>query len=216
MSDHASALNTAALGALERAINAALALDGLSLGRIAALEGQVFAIRCSVPEWHAYVIPTAEGVRLPGYYEGSATCTVSGAASDFIALLGATDKASALVNGNLRIAGDSAPLLQLQQALQDLEIDWEQRLGVLIGAAPAHQLGRAVRGSARWGGNAHETLLRHVEEFIHEEGRLAPPRLEVEDFFADLRLLSQRSDRLRAGARRLARRIEALAGRAGG
>lgn len=213
MSAHASTLNAAALAALERAINGALTLDRLGAARIAALQGQVFAIHCSVPAFDVFVIPADTGVRLLGYYEDKPSCSVSGAASDFVALLGASDKASTLVNGALRIAGDSAPLLELQKALTGLDLDWEQRLGVLLGDIPAHQIGRAVRGSVRWGRGTHDSLLRHVEEFIHEEARLAPPRLEVEDFFADLRVLAQGSDRLQAGTRRLARRASALADR---
>ena len=213
MSAHASTLNAAALAALERAINGALALDRPGAARITALQGQVFAIHCSIPAFDVFVIPADAGVRLLSYHEGRPSCSVSGAASDFVALLGATDKASTLVNGALRIAGDSAPLLELQKALTGLDLDWEQRLGVLFGDIPAHQIGRAVRGSIRWGRGTHDSLLRHVEEFIHEEARLAPPRLEVEDFFGDLRALAQGTDRLQASTRRLARRVSALADR---
>ncbi|MBK6583268.1 MAG: SCP2 sterol-binding domain-containing protein [Gammaproteobacteria bacterium] len=213
MSAHASTLNAAALAALERAINGALTLDRPGAARITALQGQVFAIHCSVPAFDVFVIPADTGVRLLGYYEDKPSCSVSGPASDFVALLGAIDKASTLVNGALRIAGDSAPLLELQKALTGLDLDWEQRLGVLLGDIPAHQIGRAVRGSVRWGRGTHDSLLRHVEEFIHEEARLAPPRLEVENFFGDLRTLAQGSDRLQASTRRLARRISALADR---
>ncbi|MBK8305678.1 MAG: SCP2 sterol-binding domain-containing protein [Pseudomonadales bacterium] len=213
MSARASTLNAAALAALERAINGALAMDRLGAARIAALRSQVFALHCTVPAFDVFVIPGDTGVRLLGHYEGKTSCSVSGAASDFVALLGATDKASTLVNGALRIAGDSAPLLELQKALAGLDLDWEQRLGVLLGDIPAHRIGRAVRGSVRWGRGTHDSLLRHVEEFIHEEARLAPPRLEVENFFGDLRTLAQGSDRLQASTRRLARRMSAIAGR---
>ena len=39
------------------------------------------------------------------------------------------------------------------------------------------------------------------------QARLAPPRAEVEDFFADLRALANRSARLEVGLRRLGRRV---------
>jgi len=213
MNAGASTLNIAALAALERAINAALGMDAATREQVSALAGKVFCIDCSVPPVRAYVAPGAGSVRLYSHYEGAVSCTVSGAGSDFVALLGAADKASALVNGNLRISGDSAPLLALEKALGKLDLDWEQRLALVLGDAAAHQLGRAARGSARWGRRAHDTLLRHVEEFIHEEARLAPPRLEVEDFLADLRATAQRGERLEAGIRRLGRRIDALAAR---
>jgi ubiquinone biosynthesis protein UbiJ len=46
--------------------------------------------------------------------------------------------------------------------------------------------------------------LRQLEEFIHEEARLAPSRLEVEDFYQDVQQLNQRVDRLQARIRQLA------------
>lgn len=213
MQTRASSLHAAALAGLERAINAALALDPAACQRLAELAGTVIAIHCSVPAASVFVLPGRAALQLRSVYEQKPDCTVSGKASDFIAVLGATDKATALVNGGLHISGDSAPLLALEKALAGLDLDWEQRLAVVIGDIPAHQLGRGVRGTLRWGARTHEALLRHVEEFVHEEARLAPPRLEVEDFFTDLQALAQRTERAEAGSRRLARKLAALAGR---
>lgn len=210
MPTSSSTLNAAALATLERAINTALQLDPATHAQVAALDGKIFLIQCTAPELCMHIFPTVDGVLLKGTHEGHVSCAVSGPASEFVILLGARDKASALVNGGLRITGDSAPLLALERALSKLDLDWEARLAVLIGDIPAHQIGRAVRGSARWGRSARETLLRQVEEFVHEEARLAPPRLEVEDFFSDLRKLEQDSERLEARMRRISRRIGAL------
>jgi ubiquinone biosynthesis protein UbiJ len=210
-----STAEVAALAALERAINAALSLDARTRGLVGALAGRVLSIEVTVPRLEVFVVPDAAGLRLAAHHEAQPDCTVSGAASDYIALATAADKASALVNGNLRVSGDSALLLDLEQALRTLDVDWEQRLAVLLGEAPAHQIGRAVRGSARFGRSARSAFERHLEEFIHEEVRLAPPRLEVEDFLGDLRAIAGRAERLEAGLRRLARRLDARAVRRG-
>ncbi len=207
MNDAVSSLNTAALAALERAINGALSLDERTRESVAALTGKTLKVEVTVPALSAFLVPGAEGVRLLGHFEGRPDCTVSGATSDFIALLLAADKPAALVNGKLKVSGDSALLLSLEKALSALELDWEQRLATLVGDVPAHQVGRLARGSAEFGRRARGSFERHLEEFIHEEARLAPPRAEVEDFFADVRALSSRVARLEAGIRRLARRI---------
>jgi ubiquinone biosynthesis protein UbiJ len=68
-------------------------------------------------------------------------------------------------------------------------------------------MGRFARSSAEFGRRARGSFERHLEEFIHEEARLAPPRAEVEDFFADVRALANRVARLEAGIRRLGRRM---------
>lgn len=202
-----STLEVAALAALERAINTALSMDAQTRERVGALTGKVLRVKVTVPSLEAWVMPLESGVRLATHHEGPADCTVSGAASDFVALATATDKAGALVNGELQVSGDSALLLTVEQALHELDVDWEQRLAVLLGEAPAHQLGRAFRGTARFGRNARSAFERHLEEFIHEEARLAPSRLEVEDFLSDLRAMADRTERLEAGLRRLSRRM---------
>lgn len=208
-----STLDVAALAALERAANAALSMDAQTRARVRALAGRVLCVEVTVPRLRVYVVPGEAGVRLATHHEAPADCTVSGAASDFVALATATDKAGALVNGKLQVSGDSALLLAVEQALHDLDVDWEQRIALLLGEAPAHQLGRALRGTARFGRNARDAFERHLEEFIHEEARLAPSRLEVEDFLADLRALAERTERLEAGLRRLSRRLHARAAR---
>lgn len=205
-----SALNTAALAALERAIAAALSMDARTREAIGALGTRALALRVTVPELQAFVLTDGDGsVRLAGHHEGSVDCTVSGTASDYVALLLAQDKPAALVNGNLRVSGDSSLLLALEKSLAALDVDWEERLATVIGEIPAHQIGRAARAGAGIGRRARDAFERHLEEFIHEEARLAPPRQEVEDFLSDLRQLSSRADRLEAALRRLGRRIAA-------
>ena len=49
---------------------------------------------------------------------------------------------------------------------------------------------------------------RQLEEFVHEEARLSPPRLEVEDFYRDLQELGLRVDRLQSRAERLQLRLQ--------
>ena len=61
-----------------------------------------------------------------------------------------------------------------------------------------------------WGRQARASLTRQLDEFIHEEARLSPPRLELEDFYADVRELQIRVERLQSRASRLRRRIADL------
>ena len=208
----AHTVDIAALAALEQAVAAALSMDPHTRQMLSSLAGRVLRVEVTVPGITVYVLPQAEGIRLASHHEGSVACSVSGAASDFVALVLAEDKPGALINGNLRIGGDSSLLLELEKALSGLDVDWEERIALVLGEAPAHQIGRAVRGGVRAGRRARDAFERHLEEFIHEEARLAPPRAEVEDFFADLRALASRTDRLEASLRRVARRVRARTG----
>ena len=205
-------LRTAALAGLEGAMNRALALSPGAEQDLAALEGCVFALHCEAPPLDVYLQPGVGEVRLSGSYEGEITTSVRGAASDFAELAASQDPAATLINGALEIGGDSAPLLELQRILAGLEIDWEAPLVDKLGDVAGHQLAEMLRGSFAWGRQASGSLLRQLGEFIHEEARLSPPALELEDFYRDVRELNQRVERLESRSLRLRKRIQRLQG----
>ncbi|WP_116368000.1 ubiquinone biosynthesis accessory factor UbiJ [Parahaliea mediterranea] len=203
-------LHTAALAALEGAVNRALALDSRSGEQLGRLEGCVFSLDCTSPPFRAFLLPAADGVNLAGHWEGKVTTAVRGQAADFAELATAADPTAALINGNLTLEGDSAPLIELQKILAGLELDWEAPLVDTLGDVAGHQLAEAFRGAFSYGRMAHKSLERQLEEFIHEEARLSPPRLELEDFYRDVGALAERSERLAARLARLRARVERL------
>ena len=143
-----------------------------------------------------------------GVYEGEITTTVRGVASDFTELATANDAAASLINGKLAIDGDSAPLLELQKILGKLDLDWEAPLVEALGDVAGHQLAQIMRGAFRWSRQASNSLMRQLDEFIHEEARLSPPRLELEDFYRDIQELSLRTERLQSRTDRLKKRLQ--------
>ncbi|MBN7797911.1 ubiquinone biosynthesis accessory factor UbiJ [Parahaliea mediterranea] len=203
-------LHTAALAGLEGLLNRALALDPESGRALAALDGRVFALDCTAPHFQVYLLPSTDGLQLAGHWEGEVTTRVRGEAADFAELATATDPAAALINGNLTLEGDSAPLIELQKALAGLELDWEAPLVDNLGDVAGHQLAEAFRGLFSFSRQAHASLERQLEEFIHEEARLSPPRLELEDFYRDVGTLAERSERLASRIERLKARIRRL------
>jgi ubiquinone biosynthesis protein UbiJ len=203
-------LQTAALAGLEAAINRALELDPAGRAALAALGDCVFSLHCTAPRIDLFMQPGGDGIRLMGVYEGPVTTSVRGTAADFAELVAAADPAAALINGALALRGDSAPLIQLQKALAHLELDWEAPLVDLLGDVAGHQVAGALRSLFSWGQQASGNLARQLQEFIHEEARLSPPRLELEDFFRDVQELELRVERLQSRTRRLRARLHSL------
>jgi len=203
-------LHTAALAALETAANGALALSPRGGEALAPLADCVFAFHCTAPALDCYLSPGAHGVRLTGYHQGPVTTRLTGTASDFAELAQSSDPAATLVNGGLTMEGDSAPLLELQRLLATLEIDWEAPLVEALGDVAGHQLAQGLRQAFAWGRQASGSLTRQLGEYLQEEARLSPPRLEVEDFYRDVRELGLRVDRLESRARRLRQRLQKL------
>jgi ubiquinone biosynthesis protein UbiJ len=203
-------VHTAGLATLEGLINRALTLAPRASAELAELEDCVFALECTSPALDIYLQPGRGRVRLMGFYDGPVTTRVRGAAADFTELAASDDPAASLINGALELAGDSAPLLELQQILGTLDIDWEAPLVDTLGDVVGHQLAEILRAGFSWGRQARVSLERQLEEFIHEEARLSPPRLELEDFYGDVQELSLRVERLESRSRRLRQKITQL------
>jgi ubiquinone biosynthesis protein UbiJ len=204
------ALHTAALATLERAINQALELSPGGREALDSLAEKVFALHCTTPQLDAYLQPGNGSIRLMGVYDGPVTTSVRGSASDFAELATAKDPTAMLINGALELSGDSAPLIELQKIISHLEVDWEAQLVNTLGDVAGHQLAQMLRGAYSWGRQASTGLERQLEEFIHEEARLSPPRLELEDFYSDVQQLGLRVERLESRTQRLRKRMQKL------
>jgi ubiquinone biosynthesis protein UbiJ len=198
------------MAAFEGALNRALQLAPATREELGELEDSVFALHCSAPEVEVFLQPGAETIRLMGIYDGDITTSVRGEASDFAELVTSKDPAATLINGGLELEGDSGPLLELQRILGSLDMDWEAPLVDTLGDVAGHQAAQMLRSLAGWGNQASTSLARQLDEFIHEEARLTPPRLELEDFYRDVQELGQRVDRMKSRAERLRRRLQKL------
>jgi len=201
-------LNIAAFAAFERAINAALAMDVATAKNLRALDQLCFLIECTEPKLKLYVLIDDNRVRLPVIYDKKPATHLIGPLSEFISLATARDKPSALVNSGVRLLGDSAPLIQLAEILEDIELDWEGELAKMVGDVPAHIAGEGARQLFRFGKRARETFLRHLEEYLHEEARLLPTKLEVEDFIHDVQKLAQDVERIEARIKRVQQQLK--------
>ncbi|MGB1139449.1 MAG: ubiquinone biosynthesis accessory factor UbiJ [Halioglobus sp.] len=206
------AVHTAALAALERALNRALALSPGTLEQLVTLEDTVLALHCTSPPVEVFLHPSGDGIRLAGVHDGPVTTSVRGEASDFTELATSNDPTATLINGNLELHGDSAPLIELQRVLAQLDVDWEAPLVNTLGDVAGHQVAQILRRVFAFGRQAHASLSRQLSEFIHEEARLAPPRVELEDFYTDVRELDQRVERLKSRLERLRRKLDKRGG----
>ncbi len=207
-SDINPTLHTAGLAAAEAALNRALELAPAGSRALAKLEDSVFALHCTAPELDIFLQPAGDGIRLMGLYEGPVTTSIKGRASDFAELAAASDPAATLINGHLELHGDSASLIELQGILSNLNVDWEAPLVDALGDVAGHQLAEILRRTFSWGKQASAGLSRQLEEFIHEEARLTPPKLELEDFYQDVHELEMRVERLESRTVRLRKRLQ--------
>lgn len=204
-------LHTAGLAAAEAAANAALKLSPHSLADLAKLSSETIALECTRPALTLFLSTTAEGLlRLHAVQEGPVSTRVRGSASDFAELAGADDPAATLINGGLQLEGSSGPLLALQRVFSELDVDWEAPLVEGLGDVPGHQIAQMLRGTVSLTRQGATRFRRQLAEFAVHEARLAPPRLELEDFYREVGGLAQRSERLERQIERLRNRLSQL------
>jgi ubiquinone biosynthesis protein UbiJ len=103
--------------------------------------------------------------------------------------------------GSVRIEGD-AEVAQKFRDLRSRAPDIEEELSRLIGDVAAHQL-RQARGFLVWGRKATGAFANNVAEYLQEEGRDVPVRLEIEEFLESVDELRESADRLEARIARL-------------
>lgn len=202
-------LPTAITAAVEAAVNRYLDLDPLSRGRLQALEGRVIAVELADSTLELYFLPGADGMQILEHYEGQADTRLRGNVFGLTELALGRDRERALFSGDVVIEGDMELGQRFQELLAGVRIDWEEHLSHLVGDVAAHQVGNLARGARGVGHQAAETLASDLSEYLQEEARLLPARIEIENFMNDVDSLRLDSDRLEARIRRLQARVGA-------
>ncbi len=187
------------LEGLEQALNRILALDPDTGRRLAALHGRSIRVVLHGTGIVLNFVPGHDGrLQLLGHLEGEPDCTLSGSPIDLIRASDRDEGPTQLFAGHVSVDGDTGLAQQFSEALGGLDIDWEEQLARLTGDIAAHEIGRGVRGAARQGERLGRSARHNLSEYLTEEVRLLPHRLEVEDFLAEVDTLRDDVERLEA------------------
>lgn len=195
-----------ALAALESLINRALSLDSVTQQRLTRLHGRRFSLHCTQPSFSLTLI-IGESILLLEHCDEKATTTLTGRWDEFTRIALAEDPAAALINGNVKVEGDTTRVLELREILADLDIDWEAPLAELFGDVAAHQLGKTLRRGSHWARQALSAFRRQASEFIREESQWVPHPIQVEDFYREVEDLALRAEKLEARLKLLQQRF---------
>jgi ubiquinone biosynthesis protein UbiJ len=196
-------LPASAITGLEAVINRYLRLDPDSGARLATLSGRCIGIDLRGLDLSLYIFPAEHGVQLKDHIEGEADTVLRGTPLGMahLGLGGNTEKT--LFSGEVVIEGDVETGQAFKGILDELDIDWEEQLSRLTGDVIAHQLGNTARLSRRAFRHGLATLEKDLGEYLQEELRVLPSRIETENFSADVTRISMDVDRLTARLKRL-------------
>jgi ubiquinone biosynthesis protein UbiJ len=187
---------------MERAINTYLAMDpemAAGLGRIA---GRHIALELIGTGLELCVVPGAGRVQVSAMGCETGPDTVISATPWALAGLG-REGATPLFAGEVRIRGDMDVGSEFARVLRSVEIDWEELLARGIGDIPAHEIGNLVREVHAWARRSGDALRMDVSEYLQEEARVVPTRVELEGFLDEVDTLRSDVDRLEARIGRL-------------
>ncbi len=181
----------------ERASALARQLEGRALALV--LEGTPVTLYLRVADGHV-AIDTRD--------TGAADATLSGSPLSLLSLAGpgAEDR---LRGSSIRIAGDAEVAQRFRELLQQTQPDFEEELSRVVGDVAAHQVANFARGFLDWGRKAADSFSTNVAEYLQEEGRDVPSRVEVEEFLEAVDQLREATDRLDARLSRAESRARA-------
>ncbi|HHH39683.1 MAG TPA: sterol-binding protein [Sedimenticola sp.] len=202
-------LSELAWAGLEATVNRLLALDPVARKQLAEMHGRVIAFEVLGTGQTLYLVPGPARLQILSRYEGEPDCLLRGTPLA-LARMGRGDQGTdQLFSGEVEIRGDTGLAHRFGHIMGSLDIDWEEQLSRVTGDVVAHGAGELVRGLGRWGRDTLETFGLDLQEYLQEELRLLPQRLEIETFLSQV-------DRLRDDVERLEARVERLRSRRAG
>ena len=134
MIQHDPALLGAALAAAERALNQAIALAPTSHKELDALSGTLLGVEITSLDLTLYIdMVSGTEVRLMMHCERATDAFIRGSIEDFAALAASDDPAATLINSGVELEGRSTSLINLQQVISKMDVDWEAPLVEALG-----------------------------------------------------------------------------------
>ncbi len=197
---------------LQAIVNQVLELDPELAEGLAELQGSVLEAHVQGVDKRFQLRPSATGVGVvlvDGDGQQSAVVpdvTISGPPFTLLRLLGSLGSVDGVLPPDVSVSGELQLVQKLTRLAKRANIDWEEPLSKLFGDSVAHEIGRGVRGFVSWAHAASETFSSDMGEYLREERRLAPTRLEVDDFATGVDQTRDHVERLEVRVARLTSR----------
>ena len=189
--------------ALAAAINGWLGLDPDTASRLQPLEGRIIALHLRLLELTVMLRVDQGRIALVRDTDAEPDTVLHGTPLGMARLGLGRDSAGTLFSGEVEITGDVETGQAFKAALDAMDIDWEEQLSHLTGDIVAHQLGNLARSTGDWLRHGRTTLEKDIGEYLQEEVRVLPSRIEIENFIDAVGEIAMDVDRLEARLKRL-------------
>jgi len=187
---------------IEEMLNRRIAGSGRARAMLAALAGRSMELRFAATPLRVRLAESSGMLTLRPAGEEPADAVIEGTPLSFLRLASG-DAAKSIRAGGMDVRGDAEIAEGFRRLLEAARPEFEEELSRFTGDAAAHYLAGFARDAAAFGRRAGDTLARNTAEYLTEESRDLPVRVEVEEFLEDV-------DRLREAVDRLESRVTAL------
>ncbi|HEY6641741.1 ubiquinone biosynthesis accessory factor UbiJ [Povalibacter sp.] len=189
---------------LESVLNRNIAASATARSLCNRLAGKVMAIKFTGLPLTIQFESDGERMKLETAATGTPSAALTGTPLSLLQLASPRPEA-ALRTGAVHIEGDAEVAQTFSELLKHARPDLEEELSRVIGDVAAHQVGNFARSALTFGRRAADTFAQNVAEYLQEEGRDLPTRVEADEFIAGVDKLRDDVDRLEARLARLER-----------
>lgn len=186
------------LGWLEDMANSYIALDPEFPRRLDTLGDKTIRLEITGINLDIYISIVQRRLKLHQFHSSTPDVTLRGTPLGLLSLLRAEDPMSTVQQGHIELGGDARLAREFKKVFDALDIDWEEMISRVIGDWPAHRLGILAGSLRKWRRRSDESVHRSMGEYLQEETRLLPARIEIENFVAEVDALREAADRLEA------------------
>ena len=127
-----------------------------------------------------------------------ATVTIRGTALNLFSLLGSAG-AQSIPKTHVSLEGDAEVASGFWRLLEAARPDAEEELSRVVGDVLAHEIGKTMHSLDKYGRRVMSAFQMNATDYLQEEVKQLPPRVEIDGFFSSLERL--RDDIERTGIR---------------
>ena len=169
------------LSPIEALLNRSVADSATAQALCRKLDGRVLALHITGMNVSIYCRSSGQRLTLSTTHDGTPDAAISGSPLALLGLVAKPPEAQ-IRSGVVRIEGDAEAAQAFQNLLKAARPDLEEELSRLVGDVAAHQIGSLARSAINFGQKAGRTFGENLTEYLQEESRDLPTRLEVNEF----------------------------------
>jgi len=182
---------------LEEMLNRRIAGSSRARAMLDGLAGRSMELRFAATPLRVRMASASGALTLRPAGEESADAVIEGTPLSFLRLA-TGDAAKSIRAGGMDVRGDAEIAEGFRRLLEAAQPDVEEELSRFTGDVAAHYLAGFARDAASFGKRVGDTFARNAAEYLTEESRDLPVRLEVEEFLEDVDRIREAVDRLDA------------------